>query len=90
VGIACGPVNTIEQMLTDAQFAVRDMFPSDVERFGHARIVNTPLIADGAPRAQRRAPALGEDTAELLGELGLDDQEISELLDDHVVCAGAE
>jgi crotonobetainyl-CoA:carnitine CoA-transferase CaiB-like acyl-CoA transferase len=52
--------------------------------------VNTPLIADGAPRAQRRAPALGEDTAELLGELGLDDQEISELLDDHVVCAGAE
>jgi CoA:oxalate CoA-transferase len=85
VGIACGPVNNIEQMLNDAQFAARDMFPSDVARFGHPRIVNTPLIADGAPRAQRRAPALGEDTVALLEEIGLDDLAIAALVDDTVV-----
>ena len=56
-GIACGPVNNIEQMLSDSQYAVRGMFPSDEQRFGHARMVNTPLIADGAPRAHRRAPS---------------------------------
>jgi CoA:oxalate CoA-transferase len=86
-GIACGPVNNIEQMLNDSQFSVRNMFPSDVERFGHPRIVNTPLIADGAPRAQRRAPSLGEDTVALLEELGLDDREIAALVGDEVVGA---
>ena len=84
-GIACGPVNNIEQMLNDSQYAVRGMFPSDVERFGHARMVNTPLIADGAPRARRRAPRLGEDTVTLLTEVGMADQEIRGLMHDGVV-----
>jgi CoA:oxalate CoA-transferase len=88
-GVPCGPVNTIPEMLDDAQFAVRDMFPRDPDRFGHQQIVNTPLIADGAPRAQKRAPALGEDTVGLLRELGIEDDEIDALVRDHVVGADA-
>jgi crotonobetainyl-CoA:carnitine CoA-transferase CaiB-like acyl-CoA transferase len=84
-GVPCGPVNDIGQMLRDSQYAARGMFPSDVERFGHRRIVNTPLIADGAPRARRRAPAAGEDTLALLGEIGVDEAEAEVLLRDHVV-----
>ncbi|UDH01423.1 CaiB/BaiF CoA transferase family protein [Rhodococcus opacus] len=84
-GVACGPVNDISQMLDDPQYAVREMFPSDIERFGHHRIVNTPLIADGAPRAQRGAPDIGQDTVALLSEVGIDDQEIRALLSDQVV-----
>ncbi|MCD2114899.1 CaiB/BaiF CoA transferase family protein [Rhodococcus rhodochrous] len=86
-GVACGPVNDISQMLDDPQYAVREMFPSDVERFGHRRIVNTPLIADGAPRAQRGAPDIGQDTVALLSEVGLGYQEICALLSDQVVRA---
>ena len=84
-GVPCGPVNDIPQMLDDAQYAAREMFPSDVARFGHRRIVNTPLIADGAPRARRRAPVVGEDTVVLLEEIGLDGAEIEVLRHDHVV-----
>lgn len=84
-GIACGPVNNIEQMLADKQYGVRGMFPSDQERFGHSRMVNTPLIADGAPRAHRRAPRVGEDTVTLLGELGLSDADIQDLMQDRVI-----
>lgn len=86
-GIACGPVNSIGQMLDDEQYAVRSMFPADPERFGQPRIVNTPLIADGAPRAQRCAPTLGEDTAALIEELGLAD-DLEDLIDEGVVGAG--
>lgn len=84
-GVPCGPVNNIPQMLNDSQYAARGMFPSDAERFGHRCIVNTPLIADGAPRAQRRAPGIGQDTAALLSELGIGDHEMRALLRDQVV-----
>jgi len=84
-GVPCGPVNDVPQMLDDPQYTARDMFPSDVERFGHRRIVNTPLVADGAPRAHRRAPAVGEHTRTLLGELGYAGPEIDALLQDAVV-----
>jgi crotonobetainyl-CoA:carnitine CoA-transferase CaiB-like acyl-CoA transferase len=84
-GVPCGPVNDVPRMLDDAQYAARGMFPSDPARFGHRRIVNTPLIADGAPRARRRAPAVGEDTVALLEEIGLDGAEIEDLRHDHVV-----
>jgi crotonobetainyl-CoA:carnitine CoA-transferase CaiB-like acyl-CoA transferase len=87
VGVPCGPVNDIPQMLDDAQYAARGMFPADVERFGHRRMVNTPIVADGAPRAQRRAPTVGEDTRALLAEIGVDGLEIAALLRDHVVGA---
>jgi crotonobetainyl-CoA:carnitine CoA-transferase CaiB-like acyl-CoA transferase len=87
-GVPCGPVNDIPQMLDDAQYAARGMFPADVERFGHRRVVNTPIIADGAPRAQRRAPTIGEDTHALLAEIGVDGPEIATLLRDHVVGGG--
>ncbi|WP_375002137.1 CaiB/BaiF CoA transferase family protein [Aeromicrobium sp. CTD01-1L150] len=84
-GVPCGPVNDVAEMMDDAQYAVRDMFPCDEARFGHRRIVNMPLIADGAPRAHRRAPLIGEDTASLLAELGHDDAEIRGLVADGVV-----
>jgi crotonobetainyl-CoA:carnitine CoA-transferase CaiB-like acyl-CoA transferase len=86
-GVPCGPVNDIAGMLDDAQYAARGMFPDDAERFGHNRIVNTPLIADGAPRARRKAPGVGEDTVALLNELGIGDDEIGALMRDRVVGA---
>ncbi len=87
-GVPCGPVNTVPQMLDDIQYAARDMFPQDADRFGHPRIVNTPLIADGAPRAQRRAPTVGEDTEALLAELGVEPEGIALLVHDGVVGIG--
>jgi len=84
-GVPCGPVNTVADMLDDAQYAAREMFPDDIERFGHRRMVNTPLIADGAPRARGKAPEVGQDTVALLAELGVGEQDIRALTRDGVV-----
>jgi crotonobetainyl-CoA:carnitine CoA-transferase CaiB-like acyl-CoA transferase len=78
-GIPCGPVNSIDQVVTDPQFEARGMFPHDPERHGQATIVNTPIIADGVPRARGKAPRLGESTSEVLSELGYNEEQIEDL-----------
>lgn len=85
VGIPCGPVNTIDAVIDDPQFEARGMFPADERRFGHPRIVNTPIVSDGAPRADGRAPLLGADTARLLAPLGYDQQRIDTLVEQRVI-----
>ncbi|MFF4507003.1 CaiB/BaiF CoA transferase family protein [Streptomyces sp. NPDC001401] len=84
-GVPCGPVNGISDILTDEQFAARGLFVHDEERFAEPTIVNTPIVADGAPRARGRAPELGADTIAVLAELGYDDDRIAALVEDGVV-----
>lgn len=84
-GVPVGPVNTIDQVLEDPQFEERGMFPRDPARFGQSVLVNTPMIADGAPRASGPAPRIGASSGELLVELGLDADEIRRLAESGVV-----
>lgn len=84
-GVPCGPVNSIGQVLNDPQFATRNLFPRDLERFGQERIVNTPVVSDGAPRARARTPRTGADSVDLLGELGLNEDEIGQLVQAGVI-----
>jgi crotonobetainyl-CoA:carnitine CoA-transferase CaiB-like acyl-CoA transferase len=86
-GVACGPVNSIDTILADAQFEARDMFPRDRGRHHQDIMVNTPIIADGAPRARGRAPHLGETTGALLIELGYSEDDIRELAERGTVAA---
>lgn len=88
-GVPCGPVNTIDEVLADEQFAARELFPEGQERFGHPRVVNTPIVAEGAPRAQRRAPGVGADSRLLLEELGYGPAQIEALVQAAVVGADA-
>lgn len=88
-GVPCGPVNTIPEVLEDPHFEERGMFPSVPTHFGDARVVNTPIIADGAPRAQRPSPGPGEDTESILDALGLSGAEIADLARDGVIAVGS-
>ena len=47
--------------------------------------MNTPIVADGAPRARGPAPEVGADTLAILGELGYDDERIAALVEDGIV-----
>jgi crotonobetainyl-CoA:carnitine CoA-transferase CaiB-like acyl-CoA transferase len=78
-GVPCGPVNDIGDILADEQFAARGMFVHDEERHGEPTIVNTPIVADGAPRACGPAPELGQQTEAVLAELGYDAARVSAL-----------
>ncbi|MGW3127353.1 CaiB/BaiF CoA transferase family protein [Streptomyces sp. NPDC001123] len=84
-GVPCGPVNGIGDILTDEQFAVRGLFVHDKERFAEPTIVNTPIVADGAPRARGRAPEVGSSTGAVLAELGYDEERIAALVEEGVV-----
>jgi crotonobetainyl-CoA:carnitine CoA-transferase CaiB-like acyl-CoA transferase len=86
-GIACGPVNSIDRVVDDEQFAARGMFVRDRERHGEDIMINTPIVADGAPRARGRAPLLGESTTALLAEMGYGPSQIDELVEAGVVGA---
>ena len=89
-GVPCGPVNSIDKVVADPQFAARNLFVRDPERFGQAVVVNTPLVSEGAPRARGRAPGIGADTTSLLGELGLGEDAITELMRSGIIGVGGQ
>ncbi|OBJ08867.1 CaiB/BaiF CoA-transferase family protein [Mycobacterium sp. 1465703.0] len=88
-GVPCGPVNSIDAVVGDPQFKARGMFPQDEERHGATLLVNTPVMADGAPRARGRAPRLGESAPALLAELGYGPKEIEDLVAAGVIALAA-
>jgi crotonobetainyl-CoA:carnitine CoA-transferase CaiB-like acyl-CoA transferase len=85
VGVPCGPVNSIADIVADEHFAYRGLFLHDKARFRHPTIVNTPIVADGAPRARGPAPLTGEQTEPLLKSLGYDQDVIDKLVDRGVI-----
>ncbi len=80
--IPAGPINTIEDALTDAQIEHLGL----VERCLHPTLDELPLLSNplafDASRGnwiRRSPPLLGEHTCEVLAEFGFSETEISEL-----------
>jgi crotonobetainyl-CoA:carnitine CoA-transferase CaiB-like acyl-CoA transferase len=82
-GIPCAPVRTIDEVAADPQAAHREMFP-EVDGF---RVTGAPVKLSETPGGPtRRAPGLGEHTAEILKEvLGIDDGQRKKLAADGVI-----
>jgi crotonobetainyl-CoA:carnitine CoA-transferase CaiB-like acyl-CoA transferase len=85
LGIPCGPVLDLEEMLSEQQLVERGTFTR--LKVGDREIVyvNTPIVGDGAPRVQRPAPPLGEATRRVLREAGFDEHAIDELVRTKIV-----
>ena len=68
--VPCAPVNDVRQALADPQVLARDMIV-EVEhpQFGTLREVRSPVRTEGEIREPRRAPRLGEHTADVLREV---------------------
>jgi crotonobetainyl-CoA:carnitine CoA-transferase CaiB-like acyl-CoA transferase len=63
-GIPNGPINAMNQVVTDAQTAAL----GQIQRQGNLSLVGLPLSFDGErPAFTKRAPALGEDNKSVLG-----------------------
>ena len=80
-GFIWGPAATVDEFAADEQAAADGLFPEigtpDGRRF---RTVRAPMRLAGADVAPRGpAPAVGEHTAAVLAELGVDDGELAEL-----------
>jgi crotonobetainyl-CoA:carnitine CoA-transferase CaiB-like acyl-CoA transferase len=75
-GIPAGPINLISQALSDVQAQHRAM----VRTIGGMPLVGSPVRIDGARAdSELPPPALGEHTADVLGELGLSAEELDRL-----------
>jgi len=79
VGIACGPVNSIDKVAADPQVASREMIVDVCHpEAGSFKVVNTPVKLSRTPcNLTRACPDLGEHTEEVLSELlGMTEQEV--------------
>ncbi len=88
VGIACGPVNSIDRVASDPQIAARKMIvdvPGEEAR--HLKVVNTPVKLSRTPGGVAGgSPALGEHAEAVLGDwLGLTAAQVRRLRDAGVV-----
>ena len=80
-GVFCAKVNTLEEATEDAQLNANGMV-IEVEhpQAGLLRLPGTPVRLHGTPPVPRRsAPGLGEQTVEILRELGYDDAALADL-----------
>jgi 2-methylfumaryl-CoA isomerase len=92
-GVSWGPYQTFRQLVEDdPRVATESEMWEEVEHpgVGRYRMPGTPLDFSAIPRTPvRRAPALGEHTAEVLNDvLGMTDAEIGRLAQDGVVAVG--
>lgn len=86
-GVPCAPVNDLDELLKEDQIeAIETLIDVDDEENGTLRFTGLPFHLDGqgSPRA-RRPPRLGENTSEVLKELGLDSSGIAALFEKQVV-----
>ena len=80
-GVPAGPVNTVFELVDDAQVAANDLvIEQEHPAAGRIRAAGPVLrVLDREPVEPRPAPLLGEHADELLAELGYDADEISAL-----------
>jgi CoA:oxalate CoA-transferase len=86
-GVPCAPVRTITEVAFDPELEARGLI-RDGEFCGDAVKVLGSAIKMSRPddvQVSGRVPALGEDTAEVLGAIGIDEAEIAELRREGVV-----
>jgi formyl-CoA transferase len=82
--VPCGPINDYAQTFADPQVRERGMIV-DVEHptLGPLRTLGSPIKMSATPPVTaRRAPLLGEDTRDVLREVGYAESEIREIMAD--------
>ena len=88
-GVVAGPIYNMEQVYRDPQVLAREMLvKTEDPDLGTIRNIGVPVKLSGTPGSiRRRAPALGEHSAEILLERGFSREEVDGLLADGVILA---
>jgi formyl-CoA transferase/CoA:oxalate CoA-transferase len=86
-GLACGPINSLDQALAEPQVVAREMIQRiDHTAAGMLEVVGVPIKLSETPGGVRDAPPLlGEHTNEIMSLLGYSQDEMDSLRDDGVI-----
>ena len=86
-GVPCGPIYSVDRVFQDPQVKHLGMAqPVHHPELGDVELVGQPFTLSRHNSKLRTAtPPRGQDTAEVLGELGLSEEEIADLQTRHVV-----
>lgn len=86
-GVPCGEINSIDQVFADPQVEHLQMARRvDSEKLGELNLIGQPVVLDRTPSSIRVAPPeRGEQTVELLAELGFSDDEIEKLQNQNII-----
>jgi crotonobetainyl-CoA:carnitine CoA-transferase CaiB-like acyl-CoA transferase len=79
VGIPCGPINDYAQVFADPHIRARGLIiETDHPTLGRLQTLGTPVKLSRTPATPGRpAPLLGQHTADVLREIGYDDDAIA-------------
>jgi crotonobetainyl-CoA:carnitine CoA-transferase CaiB-like acyl-CoA transferase len=85
--VPCGPINDFDTIWSDPQFvANQTLFEYEHPRAGRVRAVRSPArFSRTRPELKHHAPALGQQTDEVLAEFGFDSAEIAALRERKVI-----
>ncbi|MCX4979948.1 CaiB/BaiF CoA-transferase family protein [Streptomyces sp. NBC_00572] len=79
-GIACARLNSVAELADHPQLTARDRWREVESQVGPLRSLLPPIVFPDAPEPRMdRIPALGQDTAAVLAELGVPEAEMKEL-----------
>jgi crotonobetainyl-CoA:carnitine CoA-transferase CaiB-like acyl-CoA transferase len=81
-GVPCGPINTIDQVFADPQVQHLGIArPVDHPKLGRQKVVGQPIHLSACPQPDHLQPTpdQGQHTAEVLHDLGCDDEAITRL-----------
>ena len=86
-GVPCGPIYSVDQVFQDPQVKHLGMAqPVHHPELGDIELVGQPFtLSRHSSRLRSATPPRGQDTTAVLGELGLTDEEIADLMTRHVV-----
>src|SRR4051812_46986699 len=80
-GVPCGLLQTYDQVFHDPHLTARGFFPDAPHtKLGPVKQIGSPMrLSETPPRMVRAGPLLGEDSAEVLAEIGYAEEEIRAL-----------
>ncbi|WP_435970908.1 CaiB/BaiF CoA transferase family protein [Streptomyces sp. Qhu_M48] len=79
-GVACARLNSVAELADHPQLTARDRWREVGSPVGPLRSLLPPIVFPDAPEPRMdRIPALGQDTDEVLAELGVPEAEVKEL-----------
>lgn len=86
LGVPCGPVLTVPQILSETQILERELVNELKLGDEMLRLLGSPIVADGKrPKAASPPPHLGSDTDAILSELGYNQKTIAQLKQEGVI-----